>query len=51
MRRSSKSEWLSEDITVSVVAGLVPGIHVLFLVLANKTWMSGTGSGMTTERL
>jgi hypothetical protein len=30
----------------SVMAGLVPAIHVL---LSIKTWMPGTGPGMTTE--
>jgi len=30
------------------MAGLVPAIHVL--VTAGKTWMPGTGPGMTMER-
>jgi len=30
-----------------VMAGLVPAIHVFALVDALKTWMPGTGPGMT----
>jgi hypothetical protein len=29
------------------MAGLVPAIHVLFDAAAKKTWMPGTGPGMT----
>jgi hypothetical protein len=29
------------------MAGLVPAIHVLFDTAAEKTWMPGTGPGMT----
>jgi hypothetical protein len=32
------------------MAALVPAIHV-FKVRDNKTWMPGTGPGMTAERL
>jgi hypothetical protein len=32
------------------MAGLVPAIHVL-LGTVRKTWMPGTGPGMTNERL
>jgi len=30
------------------MAGLVPAIHVLLSVQIAKTWMPGTGPGMTT---
>jgi len=35
--------------TPSVMAGLVPAIHVL-LRTRSKTWMPGTSPGMTEER-
>ena len=33
---------------LSVMAGLVPAIHVLFAGWVVKTWMPGTSPGMTT---
>jgi hypothetical protein len=41
---------MSLDDVSFVMAGLVPAIHVLFsLGNEEKTWMPGTGPGMTTE--
>jgi hypothetical protein len=31
------------------MAGLVPAIHVFFDDVARKTWMPGTGPGMTAR--
>jgi hypothetical protein len=33
-----------------VMPGLVPGIHVLEVSAARKTWMAGTSPAMTTLR-
>jgi hypothetical protein len=35
-------------VSLGVMAGLVPAIHVFFLVKVLKTWMPGTRPGMTT---
>jgi hypothetical protein len=32
------------------MAGLVPAIHVFPLTQENKTWMPGTGPGMTMTK-
>jgi hypothetical protein len=32
----------------SVMAGLVPAIHALLVVVQRKTWMPGTRPGMTS---
>jgi hypothetical protein len=34
---------------LTVMPGLVPGIHVLLSVERRKTWMAGTGPAMTAE--
>jgi len=31
--------------------GFMPGIHVLLMCAASKTWMAGTSPAMTTVRL
>jgi hypothetical protein len=33
--------------SISVMAGLVPAIHVFFSISTVKTWMPGTSPGMT----
>src|ERR1019366_660801 len=35
---------------VVVMAGLVPAIHVFIAARARKTWMPGTGPGMTARK-
>src|SRR5262249_6533753 len=47
-RRGSASPLAHFPITLTVMAGLVPAIHVL--AAAKKTWMPGTRPGMTKER-
>jgi hypothetical protein len=34
-----------------VMAGLVPAIHVFFVVSKRKTWMPGTSPGMTEQNI
>jgi hypothetical protein len=50
---NSDADDTSQDIgrtdSLSVMAGLVPAIHVL-IFRAEKTWMPATGAGMTAER-
>ncbi len=36
---------MGRSITLSVMPGLVPGIHVF--LCSNKTWMAGTSPAMT----
>ena len=36
--------------TISVMAGLVPAIHVLLFPRLQKTWMPGTRPGMTNRK-
>jgi hypothetical protein len=45
--RISSRETKTEH-SFSVMAGLVPAIHVFF-VTPTKTWMPGTSPGMTTS--
>jgi hypothetical protein len=40
---------LRVSIPISVMAGLVPAIHVFSLVLSRKTWVPGTRLGMTMD--
>ena len=41
---------LVEAAVLTVMAGLVPAIHVFLAGETAKTWMLGTGPGMTNER-
>jgi hypothetical protein len=38
------------DVGSFVMPGLVPGIHVFWLLHQNKTWMAGTSPAMTADR-
>ena len=40
---------ISERISVAVMPGLVPGIHVSGPRSTDKTWMAGTTPAMTTS--
>jgi len=42
--------YVPASMSLIVMAGLVPAIHVLLLWPALKTWMPGIKPGMTVER-
>ena len=45
-----RSKYPEDGSVYSVMAGLVPAIHV-FGAARRKTWMPGTSPGMTVERV